>query len=100
MLKWRAVTNLCRFLFPDIVLGAGYVPEELGADVGSEGVPLVSALKAKTDLVNAFGKEHAIEIWADRGSNGISEEELQNLLTIDAELIEEPEIAALVSEVS
>ena len=98
MLKWRAVTNLCRFLFPDIVLGAGYVPEELGADVGPEGVPLVPSAKAKTLLVEAFGKEQAIELWADRGSNGISEEDLQNLLAVDGEIIDEPEMPTLVPE--
>ena len=37
MLTWRAVAKLCRVLFPDVVLGAGYVPEELGADVTAEG---------------------------------------------------------------
>ena len=98
MLKWRAVTNLCRFLFPDIVLGAGYVPEELGADVGPEGVPLVPSAKAKTLLVEAFGKEQAIELWGDRGSSGISDEDLQNLLAIDAEIIDEPEMPTLVPE--
>jgi len=98
MLTWRAVSKLCRNLFSDVVLGAGYVSEELGADVGPEGVPLISAAKAKTELVNAFGKEQAIELWEDRGSNGISEEDLQNLLAVDAEIIVEPEIPALVPE--
>ena len=37
MLTWRAVAKLCRVLFPDVVLGAGYVPEELGADVTATG---------------------------------------------------------------
>ena len=37
MLTWRAVGKLCRVLFPDVVLGAGYVPEELGAEVTSAG---------------------------------------------------------------
>ena len=32
MLTWRAVSILCRVLFPDVVLGAGYVPEELGVE--------------------------------------------------------------------
>ena len=37
MLTWRAVAKWCRVLFPDVVLGAGYVPEELGAEVGEQG---------------------------------------------------------------
>ena len=38
MLTWRAVSILCRVLFPDVVLGAGYVPEELGVeDTNNEG---------------------------------------------------------------
>ena len=37
MLTWRAVSTLCRILFPDVVLGAGYVPEELGAEVDEKG---------------------------------------------------------------
>jgi hypothetical protein len=38
MLTWRAVSILCRVLFPDVVLGAGYVPEELGVeDTNHEG---------------------------------------------------------------
>lgn len=88
MLTWRAVSKLCRNLFSDVVLGAGYVSEELGADVGPQGVPLVPSAKAKTLLVEAFGKERAIELWGDRASNGISEEDLQNLLAVDAEIID------------
>ncbi len=43
MLTWRAVSALCRVLFPDVVLGAGYVPEEFGADVNEHGDPVGSA---------------------------------------------------------
>ena len=32
MLWARAVSQLCRMLFPDVVLGVGYTPDELGAD--------------------------------------------------------------------
>ena len=37
MLFARAVSRLCRRLFQDVLLGCAYVPEELGATVGSDG---------------------------------------------------------------
>jgi len=40
MLTWRAVSQMCRVLFPDVVLGAGYVPEEIGGDVDATGTPV------------------------------------------------------------
>ena len=40
MLTWRAMSALCRVLFPDVVLGAGYVPEEIGQDVDATGTPV------------------------------------------------------------
>ena len=40
MLTWRSVAALCRVLFPDVVLGAGYVPEEIGGDVDQTGTPV------------------------------------------------------------
>lgn len=33
----RALSQLCRMLFPDVVLGAGYTAEELGAEVTHDG---------------------------------------------------------------
>ena len=33
----RALAMLCRRLFPDVLLGAAYVPEEMGADVNEHG---------------------------------------------------------------
>ena len=32
MLTWRAVSMACRLYFPDVILGVGYVPEEVGLD--------------------------------------------------------------------
>lgn len=37
MLWARAVSQLCRVLFPDVLLGMAYVPEELGATVDEAG---------------------------------------------------------------
>lgn len=37
MCQWRAVAQVARGLFPDVVLGLGYTPEELGAIVDAEG---------------------------------------------------------------
>lgn len=77
MLTWRAVSKLCRVLFPDVVLGAGYVPEELGAEVTHTGEIIgmesdeqisedeISISEAKHLILDAVGgnKEEAKEIW-------------------------------------
>ena len=59
MLTWRAVAKLCRVLFPDVVLGAGYVPEELGADVTARG-ELVEAEVVDDDLMPVAEAKHAV----------------------------------------
>ena len=59
MLTWRAVAKLCRVLFPDVVLGAGYVPEELGADVTAEG-ELVEAEVVGNDLMSVAAAKRAV----------------------------------------
>ena len=76
MLTWRAVSKLCRVLFPDVVLGAGYVPEELGAEVTETGDVLeaeivddqdfISISEAKHSVLEAVGgnKEEAKAVWA------------------------------------
>lgn len=37
MLLARAISALCRFLFADVLMGASYTPEELGAEVNEDG---------------------------------------------------------------
>ena len=67
---------MCRVLFPDVVLGAGYVPEELGAEVTETGDVLeaeivddqdfISISEAKHSVLEAVGgnKEEAKAVWA------------------------------------
>lgn len=95
MLTWRAVSQLCRVLFPDVVLGAGYVPEELGGDVDSSGTPIeadpfsdpvIPIAEAKRRLLFACDndKDIARTIWESQEDlphpNGIKESVLQLLL--------------------
>jgi hypothetical protein len=80
MLTWRAVAKLCRVLFPDVVLGAGYVPEELGVEVAEDGnivdaeiiddsdandeMPVIEAKHAVLDAVGG-DRDQAAALWAD-----------------------------------
>ncbi len=100
MLQWRAISKLCRGLFSDAVSSAGYVPEELGAEVTADGdiieaehVPgetlvafepenepvMVNAL-AKQIVLDHLGGDHkaAKEAWGDR--EGITAIDLADLL--------------------
>jgi len=74
MLTWRAVSKLCRVLFPDVVLGAGYVPEELGAEVTEQGNVIEAEIvdddympmnEAKHTVLEAVGGdvEQAKDFW-------------------------------------
>ena len=100
MLTWRAVSKLCRYLFPDVVLGAGMVPEELDANVNADGeieeatiettanateiIQLVSPVEAKNTLMEHCGGDTdlAKEIWGDLGSQSIPQETLFTLLEL------------------
>jgi hypothetical protein len=39
MLTWRAVSMACRIYFPDVILGVGYVPEEVGIEADMDTIP-------------------------------------------------------------
>jgi len=76
MLTWRSVSALCRVLFPDVVLGAGYVPEEIGGEVDSTGSPVqddpfsdpvIPVAEAKRRVLAACDgdKEMAKQVWSD-----------------------------------
>ncbi len=96
MLTWRAVSKLCRVLFPDVVLGAGYVPEELGADVTETGELIEETIvadetddimplaEAKHVLIDAVGGdvEEAKAVWASEfgDQEKISRTSVNNLL--------------------
>jgi hypothetical protein len=88
MLTWRAVSALCRVLFPDVVMGAGYTPEEIGgpvpthADEDPLGEAYLSSLEAKRTLLEHCDgdKNLAREIWGDRGQDVIAVEELEAMI--------------------
>ncbi len=93
MLTWRAVSRLCRNLFSDVVLGAGYVPEELGAEVDANGDPieadyLILSSDAKNQLIEAVGRERAIELWGERGKQSIYASQLHQLIEPDRAIYE------------
>jgi hypothetical protein len=62
----RALSQLCRMLFPDVVLGVGYTPEELGASVSSDGevieatIAPTAALPVVTQTIDAVPSGYAI----------------------------------------
>ena len=61
MLTWRAVSMACRLYFPDVILGVGYVPEEVGLD--NEAVDQVPGYVL--DDEGALEAENAIIILED-----------------------------------
>ena len=88
MLTWRAVSALCRVLYPDVVMGAGYTPEEIGGPVPTAndddplGEVFVMPLEAKRALLERCDgdKELARQHWGDRPNEPLRVEELEALL--------------------
>lgn len=79
MLTWRAVSILCRVLFPDVVLGAGYVPEELGVeDTNHEG----EIIEVEFPTVEILNEGPPVEGEADD-----LKEQIGELSDIDKELL-------------
>lgn len=100
----RAVSQLCRMLFGDCVLGAGYTPEELGGDDEVYEPPTtdIPAAYAKKRVLEACGGDvdAARAAWGDRGSSSITPEELERLVAetaeravAEAELVEETTVS-------
>ena len=119
MLTWRAVSQLCRVLFPDVVLGAGYVPEEIGAEVAHDGAPIeldplsptmVLAIDAKRRLLEACAgdKDRARSVWADLGSEPLAQDIVDALIAsvlnadiVDAEVVPaEIEVAEIIDRLA
>ena len=111
MLTWRAVSALCRFLFPDVVQGAGYVPEELGQSVEVYEDPLadppIAVNDAKRTLLSACSgdKDLARIIWTSMRTSEdatILQSELDEMIERattqeieDAEIVDEEELPML-----
>lgn len=63
MLWARALAMLCRRLFPDVLLGVAYIPEEMGANVDINGNPTFIETTARDDT--------PVPDWAALGWDGV-----------------------------
>lgn len=111
MCQWRAVARLSRSLFGDVVLGAGYIPEEIGGapetpSVEHEPSPWVAAETEPADIVDAEVIEEETSTERDWSHDIAAADDLETLRTIyrDAQaagLIDlyEPDITARVQAV-
>lgn len=111
----RALSQLCRMLFPDVVLGAGYTPEELGAADNDpqpvrltvvqveDGTTSLSVADAKRAVLDAAGgdREVARTIWDRAGIEGATVPgDVVDELCLQAREATEPAEAELVDESS
>lgn len=86
MLTWRAVSILCRVLFPDVVLGAGYVPEELGVEDTDQNGEII-----EIDFMKDAQEAGVIEKPKELQTADISEikELIESLAEVDKALLKE-----------
>lgn len=106
MLRARAISALCRAMFADVLMGASYTPEELGADVDGDGTvtadPAHTALLEDVEqLLDDLADAH-VEVDADKArqyaaiSQAHAEKTVQNLTArlpdvVEAEIVEDDE---------
>jgi hypothetical protein len=86
MLRWRAISALCKFHFGE-VLGGAYVPEELGVDFDEEGRPVVAATSssASPGSERAHAEDDVVEAEPVVENHGEPEVEAQGLTTREQE---------------
>jgi len=58
MLQWRCVSKVCRFMFPECLMGVSLTPEELGAEIDEEGraMPPKDVTPKPVDLLEKMEK--------------------------------------------
>lgn len=77
MCQWRAVSAVARALFGDVVLGAGYTPEELGALVEQDGSVVGASDGAYVVQVDTPAPASAPQADVDQDEPGIAAEAAQ-----------------------
>ncbi len=88
MLRARAISALCRFAFADVLMGASYTPEELGAEVDEEGwVVEATAVPADGDLEGEDLGRVAEQVVEEVPDEEALEELLEDALTEVSELL-------------
>ena len=80
MLLARATSMLCRAIFADVLLGASYVPEELGAEIDPDGNPMSTTVlgaapaepMCPTQMVELVSLQHDLGLDDDQLRRGIA----------------------------
>lgn len=96
----RALSQLCRMLFPDVVLGAGYTAEELGAEVTHDG-DVIEATVVRVDEPTVTGtpvvalKKELVKFYeGDKGAAKTTWEAVRGDLADDTTPLTDDEVTA------